>query len=93
MWATKVDCGGSNDGSKGSSNNADAIIYQEIMVTAFGKNIWQFLKRLNKVTLLSCDPVAALLSIPPREKENNVCIKHKYSIASPIPKMPKGRNN
>lgn len=61
---------GSNDGSKGSSNNADAIILPRDNGHRFGKNIWQFLKRLNKVTLLSCDPVAALLSIPPREKEN-----------------------
>lgn len=69
---------GSNDGRKGSSNNADAIILPRDNGHHFGKNIWQFLKRLNKVTLLSCDPVVALLGTPPRERKTNVCTKHKY---------------
>lgn len=58
---------GSNDRSKGSSNNADAIILPRDDGHCFGKNIWQFLKRLNKVTLLSSDPVVALLGTPLRE--------------------------
>ena len=66
MWATKWTVG-SNDGSKDSSNNAYAIILPRDDGHCFGKNIWQFLKRLNKVILLSSDPVVALLGTPPRE--------------------------